>query len=161
MGSSTQRAQENVRDYPRPPRLEACGDEIRVEWNGKVVARSTRAYRILETYHPPTYYIPMADVDAALLRPSSRASFCEWKGRAAYYDLVDGGAVVADACWTYPAPSAAFGAVKDALCFYPSRVDACYVAGERVEAQPGDFYGGWVTSWITGPIKGAPGTRFW
>ena len=153
--------QESVWDYPRPPRLELASKPVRVEFNGRVVAETARAYRVLETSHPPVYYIPIEDVDAASLRPSARSSFCEWKGRAAYRSLEVDGRRSADAAWFYPSPTAPFAAIRGHLAFYPSRVDACSVGGVRVEAQPGDFYGGWVTPDIVGPFKGGPGSMGW
>ncbi len=153
---------ESVWDYPRPPRLEAVAVEIRVEHAGHVIARTTRAHRVLETSHPPVYYIPTGDVEWNFLRRGrASASMCEWKGTASYIDLAIGDLFVRDVAWTYPRPTPAFAPIANALAFYASRVDACYVEGERVQAQEGDFYGGWITANITGPFKGAPGTRGW
>ncbi len=134
---------ENVRDYPRPPRLEPCTKRVRVEHGGATLAASTHALRILETSHPPTIYVPPGDVDRARLTPSGGGTtVCEWKGRAVYWDLIDGAKRVA---WSYPDPSARYAELKDHLAFYPGRVDACFLDGERVTAQPSDFYGGWIT----------------
>ncbi len=158
---------ESVWDYPRPPRLEAVGVGVRVEHLRVVVAESSRALRVLETSHPPVYYLPPRDCQMDLLRPSARrGSFCEWKGAASYWDLVmpgDCGAEVrvAEVAWSYARPTALFAGLKDHLAFYASKVDACFVGGERVAAQPGDFYGGWITSWVRGPFKGGPGTMGW
>lgn len=153
--------QESVWDYPRPPRVEPSTLLIRVEFNGEVVAESSRAWRVLETSHPPVYYIPREDVRTVFLEPSKRSSFCEWKGKARYLSLVVNGKESKDAAWTYPAPTPAFASIRDFLAFYPSRVDACFVDGEQVQPQPGDFYGGWVTSRVVGPFKGEPGTMGW
>jgi uncharacterized protein (DUF427 family) len=152
---------ESVWDYPRPPRLEASRRLVRVEFAGEVIAETTRAYRVLETSHPPVYYIPPEDVRSESLRPSRRHSFCEWKGRASYYDLVVGEREVRDAAWYYPDPTSRFASIRDCVAFYPSRVDAAFVDGERVQAQAGDFYGGWITAEIEGPFKGGPGTAGW
>jgi uncharacterized protein (DUF427 family) len=152
---------ESVWDYPRPPRLEASQKTVVVVFAGIEIARSTRAWRVLETSHPPVYYIPRDDVRADLLRPAAGSSFCEWKGVASYVDVVVGETVAARAAWLYERPTANFAAIAGALAFYPSRVDACYVDGECVQAQPGDFYGGWITNDITGPFKGGPGTMGW
>src|SRR5579871_172975 len=100
--------QESVWDYPRPPRLEPCARRVRVEFGGKIVADSTRSYRLLETSHPPGYYIPRADVRFEFLRPTSRRSFCEFKGEAGYFDLVVGARVSREAAWTYPSPTEAY-----------------------------------------------------
>jgi uncharacterized protein (DUF427 family) len=153
--------QESVWDYPRPPRLESSPRLIRVVWDGRVIAETSRAYRVLETSHPPVYYIPVADIDPTVLEPSSRSSFCEWKGRARYHTLLSPARRSVDAAWSYPDPTRPFAQIKDYLAFYPSRVDECTVDGKLVRAQPGDFYGGWITDDIVGPFKGDPGTMGW
>ena len=153
--------QESVWDYPRPPRLEPTRKLVQVFFNGHQIAASRRALRVLETSHPPTFYIPAEDVDWAYLSESKRRTLCEFKGVALYYDLVDGEDRSLDAAWSYPDPVPEFESIRDHLAFYPSRVEACYVDGERVEAQEGDFYGGWITSEIVGPFKGASGTWGW
>lgn len=153
--------QESVWDYPRPPRLEESDRHIQVVFNGRTIADTRRAKRVLETSHPPTYYIPPEDVRMDLLRKSAGSSWCEWKGVASYFDVVVGERVQSQAAWTYPDPTPAFVAIRDHIAFYPSRVDRCTVDGEAVVAQEGDFYGGWITSQIVGPFKGSPGTRGW
>jgi uncharacterized protein (DUF427 family) len=153
--------QESVWDYPRPPRLEHSRREVRVEVDGITLAASRRARRVLETSHPPVYYVPPEDVRLEFLESSRKSSWCEWKGRAAYYDVVVGERRLKDAAWYYPEPVERFVALKDCIAFYPELVDACYVDGERVRAQAGGFYGGWITSEIVGPFKGEPGTRGW
>jgi len=154
--------QESVWDYPRPPRLERTGKRIQVVCGGVTVADSTGAYRVLETSHPPVYYIPPGDVRLELLAPSARASsFCEWKGSARYYDVRAGGREEREAVWTYERPTGAFAPIRGYLAFYAGRMDACFVDGERVVPQPGGFYGGWVTPDVVGPFKGEPGTSYW
>ena len=153
--------QESVWDYPRPPALVPVGETVRVEFAGRVVAASSRALRVLETSHPPTIYLPPDDVDLSVLVATPRTSGCEWKGRAVYLDLVAGDRRVADAAWRYPEPTPAFEALREYVAFYPGRTDGCWIGGERAEAQPGGFYGGWVTSRVVGPFKGAPGTWGW
>ena len=128
---------------------------------GVTVADSAHAYRVLETSHPPGYYIPPEDVRKEYLRPSRRRTYCEFKGRASYYDLVVGERVVRDAAWSYPDPAPGYEVIRDHLAFYPGRVDACFVDEEQVAAQEGDFYGGWLTADIVGPFKGGPGTAGW
>ena len=154
---------ESVWNYPRPPRLEPAARHLRVEHGGVVLAESTRALRVLETSHPPVYYLPQADIAMQHLRAAvRRSSFCEFKGAASYWDLhVDGLPVVRDVAWSYARPTQPFAALRDHLAFYASRVDACWVDGERVQPQPGDFYGGWISSHVRGPFKGAPGTLGW
>ncbi|RXH57102.1 DUF427 domain-containing protein [Granulicella sibirica] len=161
---------ESVWDYPRPPRLEATARQLRITHGGILLAETTRALRILETSHPPVYYIPQADIAMQFLIPSSsRSSFCEFKGSAVYWNIdlsaeVDepGSSTVSeDAAWSYPHPTASYTALRDHLAFYANRVDECTVDGAVVMPQPGDFYGGWITSHVKGPFKGAPGTRGW
>jgi uncharacterized protein (DUF427 family) len=152
---------ESVWEYPRPPRVEASHKLVRVEFAGEVIAETTRAWRVLETSHPPVYYIPPEDVRSEFLRPSRRRTFCEFKGEARYYDLVVGARRMREAAWYYPEPTPRYEAIRDHLAFYPGRVDAAFVDDEQVVAQPGDFYGGWVTADIEGPFKGGPGSAGW
>ncbi|NDJ75349.1 MAG: DUF427 domain-containing protein [Chloroflexi bacterium] len=153
--------QESVWDYPRPPRVEESTKRIRVEVDGETIAETTRALRVLETSHPPVYYIPPEDVQSELLSQTRRRTFCEIKGAASYWTLRVGERVIEDVAWSYADPSPGFESLSGYLAFYPSRVDACYVDGERVQSQAGDFYGGWITSEIVGPFKGGPGTVGW
>ena len=133
---------------------------MRIVHRGVPIVDSTRCWRVLETSHPPVYYVPRADV-ADVLRPAAGRSFCEFKGTAGYWDLVAGGATRPDAAWSYEHPSPGYEVLTGAIAFYPGRVDECTVDGERVRAQEGDFYGGWITDEITGPFKGGPGTAGW
>ena len=146
--------------YPRPPRLEPARAAIRVELGGVVVASSTSALRVLETSHPPSYYVPPNDCALELFAPAPGRSFCEWKGDAVYWTVTAGDRVAERAAWSYPTPTAGFAALRDHLAFYPS-VFECFVDDERVTPQPGGFYGGWVTSLVAGPVKGPPGTEWW
>jgi uncharacterized protein (DUF427 family) len=153
--------QESVWDYPRPPRLEDSSKHIQVVFNGTVIADTHRAKRVLETSHPPVYYIPPVDINMEYLSSTSRTSWCEWKGQAAYYTVTVGDKQAHNVAWYYPKPTAGFKLLSHYIAFYPSMMDACYVDDERVQAQEGDFYGGWITSEIVGPFKGAPGTFGW
>ena len=154
--------QESVWDYPRPPQLELSQKLVEVVMNGEVVASTHRAYRVLETSHPPVYYIPSEDVRSEFLeRGAGKRSFCEWKGEAGYFDLVVGARRSKAVAWFYPNPTPTFRPIQNYLAFYPSRVDECRVDGEIVRSQPGDFYGGWITNEIVGPFKGDPGTSGW
>jgi uncharacterized protein (DUF427 family) len=138
---------ESVRDYPRPPRVEPAGRRIRVVLGGETIVDTMHAQRVLETSHPPVYYVPFEDVRAGALEPADgRTTFCEWKGTASYYDVVAGGKRAERAAWTYPDPLAGFEAIRDAVAFYPAAMDGCFVDDEQVTAQPGGFYGGWITS---------------
>ncbi len=153
--------QESVWDYPRPPRLEDSSRHIKIVVAGKTVADSIRTKRVLETSHPPVYYIPPDDVDMSLLRSAVGRTWCEWKGEASYYDIVVGDRTIHQAAWAYASPTRRFAGIQDYLAWYPSKMDLCTVDGEVVQAQEGDFYGGWITSEIVGPFKGAPGTMDW
>ncbi len=153
--------QESVWDYPRPPRVEETTRHIQVFFNDVLIADTRRARRVLETSHPPVYYIPLDDARTEYLVASTNSSFCEWKGRAGYVTVAVNGLEARDAAWFYPSPTPAFSLIKDCVAFYPGRMSACFVDGERVEAQPGDFYGGWITSDIVGPFKGGAGTWGW
>jgi uncharacterized protein (DUF427 family) len=153
--------QESVWDYPRPPRLEPASVHIVIHFGGRVLAETRRALRMLETSHPPTYYLPPEDIDFDLLERSPQGSFCEWKGQAHYYDAVANGRRAEAVAWGYASPTSTFAELKDHLAFYAHRMDECRVDGERAEPQPGRFYGGWVTSKVVGPFKGGPGSWGW
>ena len=153
--------QESVWDYPRPPRVEQIARHIQVVFDGVVIADTRRSKRVLETSHPPTYYIPPEDVRADCLQSSPRQSWCEWKGEAQYYSIVTSNKTAPDAAWTYLEPRPGFETIRGHIAFYPSRMEACYVDGERVRSQAGDFYGGWITNDVVGPFKGGPGTATW
>ncbi|MSO78965.1 MAG: DUF427 domain-containing protein [Acidimicrobiia bacterium] len=152
---------ESVWDYPRPPRLEPTDRHLKVVLGGAVIAETAGAYRVLETSHPPSYYFPPGDVRAGALEPSDGTSFCEFKGRTHYFTVRAGDRVEPNAAWGYDTPSPAFEAITGYVSFYASRMDECFVDDELVTPQPGDFYGGWITTDIEGPFKGAPGTRGW
>ncbi|MBM3513454.1 MAG: DUF427 domain-containing protein [Alphaproteobacteria bacterium] len=152
---------EAVWNYPRPPALAPDRRRVRVEFAGATIADSTSAIRVLETSHPPTYYLPPRDVRTELLTPVEGRSFCEWKGQAGYLTINVAGVVAANAAWSYPKPTKAFAAIAGYYAFYASRVHACYVGDERVVPQPGGFYGGWITSDLKGPFKGEKGTEGW
>ena len=129
---------------------------------GQTIADTHHALRVLETSHPPTFYVPLQDVRPDVLVPEpGLGSLCEWKGAARYYTVTAGGVAAAHAAWTYPSPSAPFAALKDYVAFYVRTMDACYVDGELVRPQPGGFYGGWITDDVVGPFKGEPGTEGW
>jgi uncharacterized protein (DUF427 family) len=153
--------QESVWEYPRPPRVEPSDKHIQIIFNGEIIAETRRAKRVLETSHPPVYYIPPEDVKLQYLERTRQRTFCEYKGVAGYYTLRVGDQRVSDAAWFYEAPSPGYEALTDHVAFYPSKMDACFVDGEQVQAQPGDFYGGWITRDIVGPFKGDKGTWGW
>lgn len=152
--------QESVWAYPRPPRLEPCAAAIRVELDGVVIADTLAAFRVLETSHPPSYYLPPDDCDLRCFAPAPGRSFCEWKGNAVYWTVTAGDRVAERAAWSYPDPTSGFAPIRDHLAFYPS-VFECFVGDEAVTPQPGGFYGGWVTAAVAGPVKGPPGTEWW
>lgn len=158
----TYRNEESVWDYPRPPLLVPSAQHIRIEHAGITIADSRRTLRVLETSHPPVYYIPQDDLRMDLLEPNQHTTFCEFKGKARYWTLHFPDDTYHDNVgWSYPEPTPNFLPLKDYLAFYPSLLDKCFVGDELVQAQAGDFYGGWITSWIKGPFKGEPGTLGW
>ena len=151
---------ENVWDYPRPPRLEPVPQELRIVLAGRTIARTHDAMRVLETTHPPVYYLPR-QCFTCVLEPSRKRSFCEFKGVADYWSLREGTTFAQDCAWSYPDPTPAFAALRDHLAVYPQAMEACFVGDEQVTPQPGGFYGGWITQNLVGPFKGAPGTLGW
>ena len=154
--------QESVWDYPRPAIAVPCASRLEVLFDGRLVADTRRGVRTLETSHPPTYYFPIEDVDTELLHPNrARRSLCEWKGQASYFDVVSGSRAASAAAWSYLAPTPSFAILAGHVAFYLAPMDACRVDGETASAQPGGFYGGWVTSGVVGPFKGEPGTAGW
>ena len=153
--------QESVWDYPRPPRIEDTSRHIEIIFNGMTIADSSGAKRVLETTHPPTYYIPPEDIQMECLVKAPGSSFCEWKGTARYYSVVVKNQRADKVAWYYPDPKPTYEGLKDHVAFYPGPMEACYVDGERVRPQPGGFYGGWITGDIVGPFKGEPGTQGW
>ena len=156
----TDMPRENVQFYPRPPALEPVPQRIMVRLGGLIVADTTRALRVLETHHAPTYYLPPEDIHVPL-RPAPGSSFCEWKGVARYFDVIAGAKTAARAAWAYDRPTARFVPLSGHAAFYAGLMDEVLVGDLRVIPQPGDFYGGWVTSNLEGHIKGAPGTGHW
>ena len=153
--------QESVWDYPRPPRLEETSRRLQIVFAGHILADTRRAYRVLETSHPPVYYLPPEDIGMEYLVPAEGTSFCEWKGLAGYYTVQIGERVAPKAAWYYPSPTPAFLPMRGFVAFYAGSMDECTVDGELVIPQPGGFYGGWITSDVVGPFKGEAGTWGW
>jgi uncharacterized protein (DUF427 family) len=152
---------ESVWDFPRPPVIDVVDWRIRVVHAGVTIVDAPSAGRVLETSQAPAYYVASEFVDRGRLVLTGRGSVCEWKGSATYADIVIGDERTTEACWSYPEPTAAFDAIRDCWAFYAQRVDECWVDDERVDANAGSFYGGWITASVTGPFKGAAGTMFW
>lgn len=148
-------------DYPRPPRVETSTETIEIRLGDEVIAHTRESIRVLETSHPPAYYLPPSAFAPGVLRPVAGGTFCEWKGVASYFDLVTPTTTASRAAWTYPDPSGGFAAIRDHVSVMPGAVDGCLVDGEVVRAQEGGFYGGWITDRVTGPFKGGPGSRGW
>ena len=152
--------QESVWDYPRPPTVVPDPREVVVRWGDVEVARTCRALRVLETSHPPSFYLPWDDVATSLLQPAPGTSFCEWKGPARYWTLVDGDRRMAGVAWSYPHPLRGADALAACVAFYAGALD-CRVEGAAVLPQPGGYYGGWITQELVGPFKGEPGSQNW
>jgi uncharacterized protein (DUF427 family) len=153
--------QESAWDYPRPPVARFSDEEIIVVLGGEEICETRSSWRVLETSHPPTYYVPRAAFRPGSLIAANGESFCEWKGAAAYLDVRGGEKLVRRGGWYYPRPNPGFAALLNHVAVYPGRMDYCLVDGERVLPQPGDYYGGWITSAVVGPFKGGPGTESW
>jgi len=152
--------QESVWSYPRPAIAEPCARHIVIRHQGETIAETRASVRVIETSHPPTYYLP-PDCVSARLRASPHRSICEWKGQASYVDLVLADETLRQVGWRYPSPTPAFAILAGFIAFYAEPFDECLVDGEPVTPQPGGFYGGWITSHVVGPFKGVPGSRFW
>jgi len=153
--------QESVWSYPRPAVAQQSNCHIVIKHAGQTIAETRSAVRTIETSHPPSYYIPPADIAPGLLRRAGGSSFCEWKGAAIYWDVLVGDIVLPRVGWTYPSPTTAFAMLRHHVAFYAGPFDRCLVDGELVTPQAGAFYGGWITSRVVGPFKGAPGTGGW
>ena len=153
--------QESVWDYPRPPRVEPRAERVVVRLGGQVIVDTTHAVRVLETSHPPVYYVPLDAFHSGVLVPVGGTTFCEFKGEASYFDVVAGGIVVERGGWTYLQPAQGFEALSSRVALYPEYMDSCEVDGEQVAFQEGNFYGGWITRQIVGPFKGGPSTAGW
>ncbi|MGR3513604.1 MAG: DUF427 domain-containing protein [Paracoccaceae bacterium] len=152
--------EEDVQTYPRPPALEPVSHRIEITFGGALIVSTTDAFRVLETHHAPTYYLPRDAVDAVLTQ-GGRGSYCEWKGAARYFDVAAGQAKALRAAWTYETPSDRFAPIAGYLAFYAHLMERCSVGGVEATPQPGGFYGGWVTPNLTGIVKGTPGTVHW
>ncbi|UJH70341.1 DUF427 domain-containing protein [Ornithinimicrobium sp. INDO-MA30-4] len=152
---------ESVWDYPRPPALRGTNEAVEVHFGGQIIARTDKPIQVLETSHPPTYYLPRTAFEPGVLKPVPGRTTCEFKGQASYFDVVVGEARASRAAWRYPEPTSGFADLLGHVALMPGLMDAIYVDGELVQAQDGDFYGGWITSKIKGPFKGAPGTLGW
>ncbi|GGK31788.1 hypothetical protein GCM10008955_27080 [Deinococcus malanensis] len=156
-----QPGQESVWAYPRPPRVERTAKRIEIWLGGTRIAETSGAFRVLETSHPPTYYLPRTAFETGVLSPAPGASVCEWKGQASYWTLSSGSKTAVAAGWSYEHPHPDFQDIAGHIAVYAGYMDECRVAGERVTPQPGGFYGGWITAEVVGPFKGEPGSLGW
>ena len=155
-------AVEDVWSYPRPPALQSVRPRVvRIRFAGGEIASTEAAWRVLETSHPPVYYLPKEAFHDCLLEAAPGGSFCEWKGSARYWTIVAGGRRAESVAWSYPDPTPAFAALRDHLAVYAGPMDACFIGDEKVVPQPGGFYGGWITRNLKGPFKGVPGSAGW
>lgn len=157
---SPQPGQVSVWDFPRPPVLSPEAREVTVRWGTRLIAKTCRAVRVLETSHPPSYYLPRADIEQGLLEAAGGGSLCEWKGPARYWSLVDGNLRLERIAWSYPSPLPGAEALADCVAFYARGLE-CTVGGQPVVPQAGPFYGGWITHELVGPFKGEPGSEGW
>jgi uncharacterized protein (DUF427 family) len=152
--------QVSVWGFPRPPRVLHDSREVVVRWGEVEIARTRRAVLVQETAHPPSFYLPWSDVDRARFERAAGSSFCEWKGPAQYWTLVDGARRLPKVAWSYPQPLPGAEALADCVSLYPAQLD-CRVDGAPVQPQPGGFYGGWITPELAGPFKGEAGSEGW
>ena len=152
---------ESVWTYPRPPALEPVTRLVRIDFGGSIIASTHAAYRVLETSHPPVYYLPVSAFTGCRIEPAPGRSLCEWKGAARYWTIRVGDQAADRAAWSYADPLPPYAAIRDHLAVYAGRMEACFVGGEKVTPQPGGFYGGWITSDLEGPFKGVPGSSGW
>lgn len=152
--------QELVWDYPRPPRLAPDTRTVIVKYQDQLIAKSSESIRVLETAGGPVFYLPPEHVNTDVLRLAAAKSRCEWKGIAAYWNLMVGDERIEHAAWSYPDPFAEFMGIQGYFSFYPAKLD-CFVNDEPVKPQAGGLYGGWITKEIIGPIKGESGTEWW
>ena len=155
-----QPGQTSVWDFPRPAQLVADQREVIIRWGEIEVARTRRAITVLETSHPPSFYLPWADVAQHLLQRQPGSSFCEWKGPAQYWSLAHGNDRLDGVAWSYPRPLAGAEALAECVAFYPANLH-CSVDGALVQPQLGGFYGGWITPDLAGPFKGDAGSSSW
>ena len=154
--------QESVWDYPRPPLAEPVARRAVVRHGGVVVVDTADLVRVLETSHPPTYYLPRAAFDPAVLVTGEGRTRCEWKGVARYVDLVVPGVEPLPGIgWWYPRPDRRYPVLSDRVALHAGPLDEVTLDGEVVVAQPGGFYGGWITADVVGPFKGGPGSAWW
>jgi len=153
--------QESVWDYPRPPRVEHVARRVVIRLGGEVIVDTDDVVRVLETSHPPVYYLPISAFTTGALTPGEGSSYCEFKGGARYFDVHGGGQLRLRAAWTYPRPAAGFESLTGRVAVYARDMDLCSVDGVEVLPQPGRFYGGWITPEIVGPFKGEPGSLGW
>lgn len=152
---------ESVWDYPRPPAVEPFAGHVRIAFGGVTIVNTTDAWRVLETSHPPVYYVPPDAVTAGILRPAQGGTYCEWKGRARYFDVVSTLKHARRAAWSYPTPTQRYAPIANYVAFYAGPMDGCWVNGERVVPQPGGFYGGWITANLIGPFKAPAESTRW
>ena len=148
-------------DYPRPPRVERVNRRVVIELGGRTIVDTDDVVRVLETSHPPVFYLPATAFAEGALTPGEGSSYCEFKGRATYFDVHGGNERAPRAGWTYPSPSPGYELLQDRVAVYPGPMDRCTVDGVEVQPQPGVFYGGWITPEVKGPFKGGPQTMGW
>ena len=153
--------QRSVWDFPRPAIAEPCAARVRIEHRGQLIADTQASMCTFETSHPPSYYIPRDAITPGMLRAAGGGSYCEWKGSATYWDVIVDGIVLPKVGWSYPDPTPAFALLRDHVAFYAAPFGRCSIDGEAVVAQPGNFYGGWITADLAGPLKGIPGSMGW
>lgn len=154
-------SQESVWDYPERPTIERVTTRLQVWFAGVSIADTVQGLRVLQIASPPVYYFSPEDVATAFLSPMLHTTQCEWKGIATYWNISVRGRCQEALGWSYADPEAGYERLKGYFGFYARIADTCHVGLEKAQPQPGDYYGGWITSNIVGPFKGALGTQLW
>jgi uncharacterized protein (DUF427 family) len=106
-----------------PITIEPNPGRVVVSAGGHVIADTTDALTLREASYAPVQYVPLADVDPAMLVPSDHTSYCPFKGEASYYSIPDAGERGTNAVWEYREPYTAVAEIRDRVAFYRDRVE--------------------------------------
>ena len=106
-----------------PITIEPTEGRVVVRIGDRVVADSRHALTLRESAYPAVQYIPIADVDASVLRRTDTSSYCPFKGDASYYSVETPDGTVNDVIWTYEKPYAAVSEIANHVAFYADRAE--------------------------------------
>jgi uncharacterized protein (DUF427 family) len=123
-----------------PITIEDTGARVVARTGAHVIADTSRALTLREAGYPPVHYIPLDDVDQALLAASATQTYCPYKGDASYYSIVlpdgqdtqdtqDTEPQLTDAAWSYREPYDSVASIAGHIAFYTDRVDVVVDAG--------------------------------